>query len=511
MLYTDLKMKQVLLLCMGVVAVCNLTAQVPTYTIDETFDSGETFWAAGSVSDMHILANGKILVGGYFDNQLLNGMGMIYSDGQLDNSWGGYDYYGVPEIIALEDGYVFPTIYSYGRVLLDGYGWGMMHNTSWSEYQFGGTSSPYNVERVWDIYQLENGDLLLGGAIANDTLLPNQLRGISRIHADGTHDPTFPVLIITPTTHHGSVHRIFRAPDGAWYISGGFTAINGHETNRVARLTADFEVDTTFVSPFIYDGFFNVDANIVLVDNQSRVWVSGYRMRLQANPTDTIQMIRLLANGVVDETFSPVKLNFTNPVWLNYTPNIAFGVQEIVTHPGNYFIYGNFDLFQDTLQPSITAVNDAGIIQSNFFEGQGAEEQHFYINNEIHYKMPRVSVVKQLMEGGLLIGGSFTQFMGQERYSVVKLKPGFVGIEKPEHTLDINLFPNPASQTLNISLQSPYVKSGVVYNALGIQVLAFQFKNQETQLTIGNLEPGIYFIKIALGNGQMGVRKFVKT
>lgn len=495
---------------LALMAILNCHAQIPTYTIDETFDAGETFWAAGSVSDMHILANGKILVGGYFDNQLLNGMGMIYSDGQLDNSWGGYDYYGVPEIIALEDGYVFPTIYSYGRMFLDGIGWGMVHNNAWSEYQYGGTSSPYNVERVWDIYQLENGDLLLGGAIANDTLSPNQLRGISRIHADGSHDPTFPVLNITPITHHGSVHRIFRAPNGAWYISGGFTAINGHETNRLAKLTSNFEVDTTFVSPFIYDGFLNVDANIVLVDNQSRVWVSGYRMRLQANPTDTIQMIRLLANGVVDETFSPAKLNFTNPVWLNITPNIAFGAQEIVNHPGNYFIYGQFDYFQDTLQPSITVVNDAGIIQSNFFEGQGAEEQHFYINNDIHYQMPRVSVVKQLMEGGLLIGGSFTQFMDQERYSVVKLKPGFVGLDERKPELDLDLYPNPAFQTLNISLQSPYVKSGVVYNALGIQVMAFRLLKENTQLNIGKLEPGIYFVKVELENGQVGVKKFVK-
>ncbi len=492
---------------LALMAILNCHAQIPTYTIDETFDSGETFWAAGSVSDMYILDNGKILVGGYFENQILKGLGMIFSNGQLDNSWGDYEYYDVTKIVAQEDGYVWPAIYYLHKCYVDGTPW-----PYWSDYHVGGTANPYTVKRVWDIYQMENGDLLLGGAIANDTLLPNVFRGIARIHSDGSHDPTFPVLDITPNNQYGSVQRIFRAPDGSWYISGGFTAINGHQTNRIARLTPDFEVDTTFVSPFIYDSFLPSGANIVLVDSQSRVWVSGANMRMQANPTDTIQMIRLLANGVVDETFSPVKLNFTNLVWLNYTPNIAFGAQEIVNHPGNYFIYGNFDLFQDTFQPSITVVNDAGVIQSNFFEGQGAEVNYFYINNQIHYIMPRVSVVKQLPDGGLLIGGGFSQFMGEERYSVVKLKPDSITATSPEFEKGtFQLYPNPAKETVHISVQNGNALSGTMYNALGQSIKAILIKNQETQVDISQLESGIYFVKIEMENGQIVVGKFVKT
>lgn len=508
------KIKQILLICVGVFAVFSLSAQVPTYTIDEAFDCGEVFSAFGPVSDLHILSNGKILVGGYFDNEFLNGLGMIYPNGQLDNSWAGneVEYYNVLEIIAQEDGYVYPTIYSYTKLLLDGTKWGYVHQDYWSEYLSGGTFSPYNVERVWDIYQMENGDLLLGGAIANDTLQPNVFRGIARIHADGSHDPTFPVLNITPNNQYGAVQRIFRALDGAWYIAGGFTAINGHETNRIARLTPEFEVDTTFVSPFIYDGYFPGRANVILVDNQSRVWVSGDIMRLQDNPTDTIQMIRLLANGEVDETFSPKKLKITNPVWADYTPNIALGAQEIVNHPGNYFIYGYFDLFQDTLQPSITVVNDAGVIQSNFFQGQGAEEhQYSNINNQIYYAIPDIRVVKQLPDGGLLIGGGFSQFMGEERYSVVKLKPDSItatppGIERAA----FKVYPNPAIDVLNLSGNSEDLKSGTVYNAIGQEVISFPFKTNENQVDIRRLEPGIYFVKVQLDNGQVGVRKFVK-
>src|SRR5690554_1655742 len=484
--------------------------QVPTYTIDTSFNIYELFKDTRSVSDFYFLPDGKILVGGYFDNEFLGGMGMIYPNGQLDNSWEGneVEFHNVLEIVAQEDGYIFPSIYGMGKVNLDGVPWLYIEGFYFCEYMRGSAVSPYNVERIWDIYQMENGDLLLGGAIANDTLLPYELRGISRIHADGSHDPTFPVLNITPNTANGAVQKIYRAPDGAWYISGGFTAINGHETNRVARLTAEFEVDTTFVSPFVYDGIFAYSSNIILVDSQSRLWVSGYLMNIQDNPDEIIQLIRLLPNGEVDTTFLPRTLeNIYSGSWVD-VPTIALGAQELNNEPGKYIIYGQFNYFEDTLQPCITVVNDAGSIQHNYFQDKGATINVY--NEAENPMMPRIKMIKQRPDGSLLIGGGFSQFMGETRYSVVKLKQGFVGIEEPNQKIDLNLYPNPASEKLNVSLQSAFAKSGVIYNAMGMQVLTFQFKNQETQVDITTLQPGIYFLKVQLETGQVGVRKFVK-
>ena len=136
------------------------------------------------------------------------------------------------------------------------------------------------------------------------------------------------------------MREIFHAPNGSWYISGSFTAINGHETNHVAKLTPDFEIDTTFVSPFMYDGPVNYTEDIILVDEQSRVWVSGYRMRLQENPTDTIQLCRLMPNGIVDSNFPVVKLKSMYPEAWNwgYKPTHAVKANELEAHPGNYII-----------------------------------------------------------------------------------------------------------------------------------------------------------------------------
>lgn len=500
-----LRIKALIFIAVFTTANCN--AQIPTYSIDPTFNAGELFKAYSPISDIHFLNDGRILVGGRFGNSDVTGFGMIYENGNWDNS------FQTPEvqcgkIIAQEDGYVYPDITSYSKLSLDGPSWGSIYGDYWSDYKAGGTSSPYTVIRVWDIYQMENGDLLLGGAIANDTLLPNELRGISRIHSDGSHDPTFPVLNITPNNASGAVRKIYPAPDGSWYISGSFTAINDHETNHVAKLTPEFAVDTTFVSPFMYDGPVNYTEDIILVDDQSRVWVSGYRMRLQENPNDTIQIIRLLPNGEVDSTFLPRKSENNYPNSWYPSPSLAYYAREVESHPGNYFIYGSFSHFNDTLQSCITVVNDAGIIQENFFQSQGATE--YDINNQAYPNMPRIRVVKQHADGSLLIGGGFTEFMGETRYSVVKLKQGFVGVEEAEQKVDIKLYPNPATDVLHISSGNANLKSGIIFNAVGQEVIAVLIKNQEGQVDIRRLNPGIYFVRIELESGYVVVKKFVK-
>lgn len=488
-------------------------AQLDTYTVDNSFNTAELFrGSAGAVLDFHFLDDGRILVGGVFDSDYLNGMGMIYSNGQLDNSWNGTgsEFYKVLQIIAQDDGYVWPSIFGVGKVNLDGIYWLYVTGSYFCEYLRDGTASPYTVEWVWDIYQMENSDLLLGGAIANDTLQPNVFRGIARIHADGSHDPTFPALDITPNINGaGAVHRIFRAPDGAWYISGGFTAINGHETNRLARLTPSFEVDTNFVSPLVYTGFVDFLGGISFVDSQSRVWVTGDHMQLLENPNDTIQLIRLLPTGEVDPTFLPRNLKNSYPdSWIDI-PIFVSGGQELANDPGKYILHGQFNYFNDTLQPCITVVDDAGNIQHNYFQGQGATINFF--NENSSPKMPRLDRVVQLDDGGLLIGGGFSQFMGETHYNVVKLKQGFVGVEERNQKGALSLYPNPASDKLHISLPAGVGISGSIYNAVGMQVLDFSFSNSQTQVDIRKLESGIYFVKVELKNGKVGISKFVKT
>ena len=504
--------KQILLKFSGVFVLSIGIAQVPTYTIDPNFNTGELFRDGSPVYDFHVLDDGRYLVAGAFEHYQspVAGFAMIFSNGAWDNSFLSWPI--MPsKIIAQNDGYVFPYIWAFDKLTLNGNSWGEAHGDFWSEYNAGGTANPYLVKRAWDIYQMDNGDLLIGGAIVTDTLQPGLFRGMTRIHANGTIDPTFPVIDITPNNASGAVRVIFPAPDDSWYVSGSFTALNGHETNHVAKLNADFEVDTTFVSPFMYDGPVNYTEDIILVDDQSRIWVSGYRMRLQENPNDTIQLCRLMPDGTLDTTFPLTKLTSNYPdEWMTWRPEHAVQAMEIEAYPGNYILNGSFSHFNDTLQPCIAVVNYDGIIQHNFFQGQGATEHKPYSNTD-DYIDPAVYMIEQLDNGDLLVGGAFSVFMGQTHHSVVKLKQSFLGVEERHEKPEIKVYPNPVLDVLNISVPDANIKSGAIFSALGYEVDSFTLKDGKVQIDIRKLNPGIYFVQVESENGEMAVGKFVKA
>ena len=260
----------------------------------------------------------------------------------------------------------------------------------------------------------------------------------------------------------------------------------------------------------MYDGPVSYTEDIILVDEQSRVWVSGYNMRLQTNPNDTIQLCRLLPNGIIDLSFPLIKLKGVYPdEWMTWKPSLARGAAELEGYPGNYLIYGSFSHYNDTSQPCITVINDDGIIQDNFFQGQGATLFTPFEADEFIY--PALDIVEQLDNGDLLIGGGFSEFMGVTHHNVVKLTQGFVGLNDRNHKIHLSVYPNPAVETISLSSSSPHLKTATVFNAVGQQVLSVAITNNHTQVDVSQLEAGIYFVKVELENGEVGIRKFVKT
>lgn len=499
---------QGLLTGLGVLVFSYLPAQLPTYTIDNGFNSGQLFRAAGSVGDFHFLEDGRILVVGGFSSEILSGFAMIYSDGSWDNSFFISQSVTGLEIIAQDDGYVYPGIYGFAKKLLDGTPWIFEYGDFWSDYNAGGTNNPYNLQRAWDIFQQENGDLLIAGAIGTDTLQPGILRGLTRIHADGTHDPTFPEINITPNNPGGAIRNIYKAPDGSWYVSGSFTALNGHETVHVAHLTADFQVDTEFTTPFAPFGVEGFDNDIILVDSQSRIWVSGYQMRLAENPNDTIQLCRLLPDGSLDASFPLGTLSNEYPSDWTPKPNFAHQANELEAHPGNYLIYGSFSHYNNIYQPCMVVVDEFGEVQDHFFQGQGATFNTPY--DEENYFHPGVYEVEELDNGDLLIGGAFSEFMGQTHYSLVKLNPGFLSTEEESAHQSFKIYPNPAQEQIAIQPTENWVVANTtvqIRDASGRLVLSQTL--ELNRIDISKLVPGLYLIQAFTSGEPLGTAKLV--
>ncbi len=80
----------------------------------------------------------------------------------------------------------------------------------------------------------------------------------------------------------------------------------------------------------------------------------------------------------------------------------------------------------------------------------------------------------------------------------------------------INLYPNPANQTLHISFEAEKTAPAIVtiYNQLGQQIksgvpVEMQPGNNELSLDVASLETGVYLLQLAI-DGQIVTKKFIK-
>tara|TARA_B110000908_G_scaffold135572_1_gene160435 strand:- start:584 stop:1045 length:462 start_codon:yes stop_codon:yes gene_type:complete len=74
--------------------------------------------------------------------------------------------------------------------------------------------------------------------------------------------------------------------------------------------------------------------------------------------------------------------------------------------------------------------------------------------------------------------------------------------------LNISMYPNPASSSLNISATS-MIKNAIIYNILGKQVMNISINKNSESINVSNLSSGMYIIKYTIGNA-VGTAKFIK-
>ena len=82
-----------------------------------------------------------------------------------------------------------------------------------------------------------------------------------------------------------------------------------------------------------------------------------------------------------------------------------------------------------------------------------------------------------------------------------------VGIDENE-AVSVNLYPNPASRYLNVE-SAEGLKSIVIYNAIGQQVMMSNVDGSRTTLDLGSLASGNYTMRITAANGEQTTRKFI--
>jgi hypothetical protein len=82
------------------------------------------------------------------------------------------------------------------------------------------------------------------------------------------------------------------------------------------------------------------------------------------------------------------------------------------------------------------------------------------------------------------------------------------GVED-ESLVTLNVYPNPASDVLNISAQNT-INTVEIFNVLGQKVITMQVENTSAEINVSNLNAGIYLIKYEINN-SISTKKFVKN
>ena len=186
---------------------------------------------------------------------------------------------------------------------------------------------------------------------------------------------------------NGTVAAVAVQGDGKVVIAGNFTAVNGTNINRLARLGTNGALDLTFSVGLGLDNI----GYALAVQGDGSVLVGGSFTRV--NGTAQPYLARLTANGTLDATFVPV---LNGPV-----------VSIVVLASGQVLIGGDFTTVNGAARARLARLNADGSLDAWAGVGGGADG--------IVYALGVQS------DGKVLVGGLFNNFHGFARTRLARL------------------------------------------------------------------------------------------
>ena len=164
----------------------------------------------------------------------------------------------------------------------------------------------------------------------------------------------------------------------------------------------------------------------------------------------------------------------------------------------------DFMLFSGSDWGGLYKVSD---IENNLDSGFIVETMHFGNIREGSRMHP---VIADIDSDGILDMIIGNHRGGLSAFSTGLNMNGMVNTKEVIHnTLDFDVYPNPASKELQITLASHTPATVSIYNILGQSVLANTAYMSETSIDISHLSTGIYFVHVQQGQ-QVGIRKWLK-
>ncbi|TAH20569.1 MAG: T9SS C-terminal target domain-containing protein [Cytophagales bacterium] len=323
---------------------------------DATFNTGNGFNTGFNVvHTMALQPDGKVLVGGRLDNYngiAADNMVRLNADGTLDRSFNN-----VNNILKGLDGYVYAiAVQADGKIIVGG---------QFTAYN-GSTSTP-----------------------------ANRAFRIIRLNTDGTRDATFNIGTgfnsASIFQNEFMVYTLSLQTDGKIIVGGDFTDYNGTPSRKIVRLNADGSRDATFN---IGTGFgINDKVYALALQPDGKVLVGGNFTSY--NGAGANHFIRLNANGSRDASFN-IGTASNNPV-----RDIALQAD------GKVIAVGEFTSFNGAVANRLVRLNTDGTRDATFNIGTGFSHDVFTVAIQ--------------PDGKAVVGGVFSTFDGIVRNGITRL------------------------------------------------------------------------------------------
>lgn len=353
-------------------------------TEDIGFGAGIGF--SGAVNALVEQPDGKIIAVGDFtsyNGQTRNRIARLNADGSLDNSFNpGTGFNSTVNAIKL-----FPD----GKILVGG-SFTSFNGTSRNRIaklnSNGTIDSDFNPgtgfnSTVFSLAVQADQKILVGGQFASFNGTPRPF--IARLESNGTLDNSLDVG--TGFSTSAVIRSIVIQPDTKILIGGTFTTFNGAPANRLLRINADGSIDAAFTPGTAASS--TVETILLLSDG--KMYVGGQFTTF--NGVGRARIVRLLANGTIDNDFNPGS-GFANTVF-------SLALQS----DGKLVVGGSFTTFNGLPSARIARINPSGAIDTEFNIGTG-------FNSNIY-------TLSLLTDGRIYTGGNQATYAG--------LQMGYIG------------------------------------------------------------------------------------
>ncbi len=241
-----------------------------------------------------------------------------------------------------------------------------------------------NFGAVRAIKRVGNESVIIGGEFVSYNGLV--ANHLISLDLNGTKNESF----VTGNGFNGSVTEIKKQPDGKIIVVGDFTAFNCLNENRIIRINSNGTKDSSFNT----GTGFNQKVHALEILSNGKVLVGG--TFTQYNGTSVNRIIRLNPNGTIDPTFNSNGSGFGNAV---------YEIKE--QSDGKILVGGHFTSYNGISQNRITRLNVDGTIDETFLSGDG-------FNN-------RVETIAIQPDNKILIGGNFSTYDGQDKNRIIRL------------------------------------------------------------------------------------------